>query len=413
MALDLVYEKIKKQNGESFARALRTYDSGILEIPDIVDIVKYAGYKAEPILPFLSQLKKRDYVINSDEGKNPFELLSEAGYDAFYVDTYEKQVSISKYFDLKEALCTFRDKTRFERYHIIHCIKRGAEKLKRCDFTHPKREDAYGASVISIQLVKSGSFIKITNRYNHAVCGSDNTFDSNPDNIIKGLTRSIEKYFNTSIVAHQGVALPMGYIFLGNRLFKYHTEKDDYFIGETAYAKDGVIYEIDKDKELIVDCYVLNLKYKGLRPIIEPFNMSELMVFKNEIKDKKLEVKALSRRHKVLLANGQRFLEFIDGEIVYMHLNETTEIPGFFMQNNTSLRMLSGPNVTSIGTDSLQGAYHISFLYLPKLRDVDFTFLSISACQAGTPNRNCLMINRKNKNLALINATRYHKEFVR
>ena len=45
-----VFERIKKQNGERFAKAIRAYDNGIFDIPDIVDIVKYAGREAEPIM---------------------------------------------------------------------------------------------------------------------------------------------------------------------------------------------------------------------------------------------------------------------------------------------------------------------------------------------------------------------------
>ncbi|MBD5398440.1 hypothetical protein HDR60_05710, partial [bacterium] len=41
-----VYDIIKKQNGEHFAKAIRNYNNGIFEIPDIVNIVKYSGREA-------------------------------------------------------------------------------------------------------------------------------------------------------------------------------------------------------------------------------------------------------------------------------------------------------------------------------------------------------------------------------
>ena len=57
MAEKSVFERIKKQNGERFAKAIRSYDNGIFDIPGIVDIVKYAGREAEPIMNYLESLK--------------------------------------------------------------------------------------------------------------------------------------------------------------------------------------------------------------------------------------------------------------------------------------------------------------------------------------------------------------------
>ena len=51
------FDLIKKQNGEAFAKAIRSYDNGIFDIPEIADIVQYAGRNAEPIMDFLISLK--------------------------------------------------------------------------------------------------------------------------------------------------------------------------------------------------------------------------------------------------------------------------------------------------------------------------------------------------------------------
>lgn len=47
------YELIKKQNGETFAQAIRETDEGIFYIPNIVNIVKYAGKKLNRLFLFL------------------------------------------------------------------------------------------------------------------------------------------------------------------------------------------------------------------------------------------------------------------------------------------------------------------------------------------------------------------------
>ena len=52
-----VYEIIKRQNGEAFARAIRDFDNGIFEIENLPRIVRYAGRDAEPLLNYLEALK--------------------------------------------------------------------------------------------------------------------------------------------------------------------------------------------------------------------------------------------------------------------------------------------------------------------------------------------------------------------
>ena len=118
-----MFDIIKKQNGEKFAKAIRSYDSGIFDIPNLDHIVRYAGREAEPIMNYLVSLK--DIQIKSQEThKDPIELLRQAGYDAYYADTLQKQNAIRKYFKKGEELCTFGDAHRFEKYHIINAVKK-------------------------------------------------------------------------------------------------------------------------------------------------------------------------------------------------------------------------------------------------------------------------------------------------
>ena len=197
------YKKIKKQNGERFARCLRDHHNGLLEIEGIADIVKHAGRKAEPLLPYLmSLMSANDDRAQQQEPGCPFKLLEEAGYDAFYADTLEKQNSIMPYFNQNERLCTFNDASRHKNYYIVHAVKKDVDSILRDTFNgRGERQDEYGTSVISIQIRKDGSFISIKNRYNHTVSGCDNTFDSNPDNIIEGLSAAFKKHFDVEFEA--------------------------------------------------------------------------------------------------------------------------------------------------------------------------------------------------------------------
>ena len=288
-----MFDKIKKQNGEHFAKAIRNYDNGIFDIPNLDEIVKYAGREAEPILPFLVSLKGI-YIEEMSVHQDPVTLLKRAGYNAYVADTLEKQNAIKKYFAPGEELCTFRDPNRYLNYFIINAVREDVDQIHRSAI--PQREDAYGTSVISIQVLKAGGFISIKNRYNHTVQNPDNTYNSNPDNIISGLSDAIKHYFGIDFSA-QKVILPEDYYLVGKSICKVVNEADGVlYIEDSAYAKDGVIYEIDKNTEILLPVLgaVFNLKKHEFTFLsdIEPSARDRVVREKlsSAIKDKKIKV---------------------------------------------------------------------------------------------------------------------------
>lgn len=91
-----VYELIKKQNGEHFARTIRNHCDAVFEIPNIIEMLKYAGRDSQPLLPYLMGLcQEQNKVIEAPkEVASPFALLHSAGYHAEYADTLAKQNAI-------------------------------------------------------------------------------------------------------------------------------------------------------------------------------------------------------------------------------------------------------------------------------------------------------------------------------
>ena len=373
-----VYEQVKKQNGEAFARELRDFDNGIFEIPSLVEMLKFAGYEAGPIKEYLSALKWRYFDRKpSQKPENPFDLLKKAGYTAFYVDSLKKQLSIQKYFNKDTALCTFKDNERFLKYHIIYCIKEGAHKLKPAQ--NPMREDEYGVSVISIQILKEGGFLKITNRYNHLVENPDNTFNSNPDRIIPGLTEALEGYFKDITIARDG-NLPEGYIFFKNKLLKVNKEFANNFMGENFYIDGaGNFFEIDKDKEIIIDNYVFNLKERTFSKIIERICSGQIPeLLTKEFEGKALQLKSSKRGHKALFVDGVKILETQEGNLTFLNLPNAVEFKEHFIHFDRFLKYLFAPKVQKIGRGCLVRNEEIKHIHLPCLQEVGSDFLMLN-----------------------------------
>jgi hypothetical protein len=264
------YKKIKSSNGSEFANALRTHCPQAFVLDDLPEILKHAGRcpdDAKALSPSLLELYHEKVQDNGEtkpkeEPRCPFELLKDAGYDAYHADTQEKQDAIKKYFASGEALCTFGT-SRYKDYVVINAVHKDVDKLKRSDFNgKEKRQDAYGASVISIQF-KNG-FISIKNRYNHKVPNCDCTFGNNPDNIIEGLTAALQKRFGVSFKAAKS-SLPDKFIMCGDRFFKYHIEINGKYYGNDAVLDNGSIVEMNKDYERLYAYFVFDVKSKTLR----------------------------------------------------------------------------------------------------------------------------------------------------
>ncbi len=365
-----IYETIKRQNGETFARTIRDTDSRIFNLENLPEMLKYAGRDADPLIPFLKGLITIENLSNLEVEGTPFELLKQAGYDAFYADTLEKQNSIKHYFDEWEALCTFRDGVRFKNYHIIHCIKEGADKLKRSDFKgREDRQDEYGTSVISIQIATSGGFISIKNRYNHQVLDCDNTFDSNPDNIIKGLSASLEKHFKLQLQAPK-VQPPRGYTYQRGCIYRYNYERDNVYIGDGFYVKDGNISKIYKDYQFLIGSYLFDLKEKTVKSLGYE-NDPHAQIMNEEMAGKKIQKRVVDGSIHLYL-DGELFfktkkkfdIDYID-EIT---LSKARELPdgdvcGKLFENVSVIR---APEVRKIGSNCL---CNVDFFDLPKLEE--------------------------------------------
>ena len=360
-----IYKAIKRQNGEKFARQIRDYNSRIFSIPNLLYMVQYAGRDAETILPVLNYFV-RQIPKKVQEDKTPYELLKEAGYNAFYADTLKKQNSIQKYFAKSEELCTFKDAQRYLNYHIIHCVKENVDEIKRENFPHPERQDAYGTSVISIQISKRGGFIRITNRYNHTIESPDNTFDSNPDNIIEGLSSALEKHFNVSI--EQGhVSMPNGFIFANGQILKVNYEWRAIYLGDGFFSYNGKVIPLQTDYQFFAGPYLFDLKRKKVQHFYYR-DESFAKILTQEMTDKSVQLRK-ENEEKVLLLNGKEFL-VLDKQSRFKNLTllRTKYLPDETFEYETGLKKFVAPELETLGDFCFFSASALEEVHMPNLR---------------------------------------------
>ncbi len=392
-----VFKQIKKQNGEKFAQYLRSYHNGIFEIKNVVELLKYAGHDvdaAKDIAPYLKALQQASLKKESSKEElslDPIELLDKAGYNAFYVKSLEDQNKIEHYYasaeDLEklgckanraagEKLCTFRDPVRYKTHYIIHAVKKDVDNIRRADFVgKEKREDLYGTSVISIQIPiprnanDRNSSISIKNRYNHTVQSCDNTFQSNPDNIIPGLTLALQNKFNVTFGHLKD--LPKEYRLVDGHLISFNFEENDIFFGDAFYVKNGEIKELNRDYEIMLSGFILNIKNNT---ISNPANLAPSLhvALEEEIKGKKLQISADKKNgFRTLTADNEIIARFRDGMFLSLRLPTTEKLLGDLSATHSQfedLRSFDAPNLVEVGDNFHNGIF--GTLNFPKLKKV-------------------------------------------
>ena len=370
-----VYDIIKKQNGEGFARVLR--DKSLLDIPDIANIVKYAGHTAqdaEKIFPYLWSLKEFKESQNTPVA-NPFQLLDQAGYHAFEVHNLDEQNSIKRFFRQNEELCTFRDMHRYENYYIIHAVSHDVwrDPYAIQPAKNPQRQDEYGTSVISIQIRKTGGFISIKNRYNHTVINPDQTFNSDPDEIIDGLSAALKAYFNVDWKS-TGVRLPNGFIQMGNQILKTNFEINNRYIGDGFYTHGDSIIDIDKNNQVQLDYFIWDNQQKML---FNPLNERDTFpkTFNNFIQNKKVTLLGKAP-NQTILVDGEKVIEIENNHIVTLNMPHITTVEDNFLFRNKHLRSISLPNVTTIGSNFLYNNLKLQSISLPNASTIGHYFLN-------------------------------------
>ena len=336
------------------------------------------------------------------------ELLNDAGYDAFVVDSLKKQNSIKKYFRPGEELCTFKDPHRHENYYMIHAVKRDVKNIKPA--TKPERDDEYGTSVISIQIAKTGGFISIKNRYNHTVNDPDATFNNNPDKIIHGLTDSLKKFFHVDFNTSENPS-PDNFRMVNDQLVRYNYEIDNIYFGSDYYFSGNEITKLNKDYEVMLDYYILDKRSGKVSSVINHRFDCTYDVLNNVFQNKKILVKR-DKEHSQIFADDVHIATVCDGKIIKLNLPGIDVVGNNFLRHNKSLTSIELPNATEIGDLFLDKNEVLTSIKLPNTTKIGYDFLfdncyltSIELPKATKIGRNFLASNKVLTSIELPNAT--------
>lgn len=213
---------------------------------------------------FNSILEKDKKIKKSDEPKELDEILKKIGYKLVESKSYKDYCKYNKYFRKGEELCKFKDKNRIKKYRIFWLLKDGFENIKPKD--KPNRHDEYSTSIMSFQVKPDGTEItQITSRYNHTVSNCDNLFNSNLENIHKGLTKAFNKAYGTKIpIIEPNLSYEFkDFVFREGKYIYYHTEVNGVKFGINTVISNSVI-RYNPDNYYIWNNFIINTKTKKI-----------------------------------------------------------------------------------------------------------------------------------------------------
>jgi len=363
------------------------------------------------------------------------ELLNEKGYDLYECHTEEDIQRFKKYYAPHETICTITNGNRLERNYVFFAVKKNVDSIQRSE--SPRRDDDYGTSVISIQFTKGDlNILMITNRYNHRVPNSDATFDNNLENINIGLTDAFEREYHLKTHSDEKQEFIMPNYIKANdgKYYKYNQKMGNiYFCTNNIIIDNGKVitdYQ-DKEKYLIIDCYILdlqnhkikcynkigsydflrlndaecsnidddnygisrmsainsgegkiiNIKLKnGCESIIHINKYNQIVYIENnnqirevsDLLDYSESIETLKLRNVKTI--GERFGQ-TNQSLKYVSFDNTKTIENEVLSENIELKALIAPSVTSIGEGCLRDNQALKYIDISSVEKIEIAFL--------------------------------------
>lgn len=402
---------IKAKYGEKMMHLCRDIFPNLLETPGVVPTLlenHFHKYKflAEDIIAHkkvddfkgfvfsLIDVEKNNQIVNVNQ--SAVELMDKAGYilypeckteadiQAFRHYYYRKDGKTPVYNGGKpekhqgEELCTFNG-GKLETCRVWFAVKKNADEIKREFFKKPNKQDKYGTSVISIQFTRGkNSTLSIKNRYNHYVNNPDNTFDSNLDNIIEGLSDAfardygVRDFLCTCRAKKFYFDLP-GYVFVNDG--KYYPY--NHFINNIYYCPDNIIinkYNVRKlpTHQILADYFIIDCKAKTVSLYDELFSdcfvddisHNEKIVVD---KDNAINIKKRNGGNAVIKLNQKN-------QIVGYTDDNLTECEWNFLCRNKTIAELNLPNLQKCGPNFCEKNQAMKVLNLEQLSRFGFNF---------------------------------------
>ncbi len=406
-------EIIKQKYGERMMRLCRKYLPKLLDVPGLVlELLDKNFYRYNKLAEDIEEQKKcyefmgfmyskgnigLDKNISINDKSTAKELMARAGYLLYPECKTEAEIQSFRHYYKRddgkvityephkrlvqrdgEELCTFNG-GRLMSARVWFAVKNDVAKYKREDYKNPQRQDDYSTSVISIQFSKNDySTLSIKSRYNHSAAGSDNTFNSNLDNIIEGLTNAFERDFGVrDKMAKCGPTLEIdGYILANDgKYYPYNQEiKGVYYCPNNMIINQKLEVIKLPNHQMLVDYFIIDCNQHTIKLYDETLRDSF-------VKEYSINQKIIAEKNgvlKIIKQNGDTAILKINKrrEIISLEDENLKECGDNFMCKNKTLSSLSLAKLEVCGDNFFEKNNSMKEAIFPNLNTCGNNFLS-------------------------------------
>ena len=182
------------------------------------------------------------------------------------------------------------------------------------------------------------------------------------------MSLALKRHFNVDF-SSQEKELPTGYQYIDGRIYKFHTERDYIYFGDRFYIQNGVVNFLDKDFEIVVDDFIIDLKEKKVHYPVANFSPNVIrqeksnlyQLVEDEIKDKTVRV-SKSGDEKSLYVNGNLILKAKSNQLTHLYLPTSKRKACSVFNFHPTIESFE-----ALGVSEIEGS---SFYHCPKLKSV-------------------------------------------
>ncbi len=369
------YDEIKKVYGEEFAKFCRANFPTILgnQPGKLLELLKA---HLEPTKTFMEDLrdeeqfiafinsfadKKERDIIKTD--KSAVEICADHGYKLHVCRSVEDVLAHKKQYHPNDMLCTYNDvEGRFRNKHILFLEKIDFDDIHREDYIdHPSKHDAFGLSLLCVQIDRSSGECAIITHWNHTIERSNEhnpncTLNNNLDNIDPRLQYALERDYGIIISnnPYLGYGVASHYHIFNDKLYRFNFEVDNvYYCANNNIINNTTqnIKNYNKQQFIVIDKYVFDKSAKTVRkfnPKVMDATVEDGFTRSfGEIKSITEEVTKQGRN--VIVTNK-------DGKKTILGLNKNDELVLF---QNPNIRIASDNGIFLEGSEAGRDFYQV------------------------------------------------------
>ena len=303
------YQQVSQQNGSTFAQMLKKYDKSILDLPNIGEILAYAGKDVVGTLFFLDTLKENPNVFE----EYAFDSKAEPYFDDELIELFiqrakeirQMEGNYPKSSKVAQEILSIYKENRRQKLAKAKGVR--LEEIKNAELFVPLKEEQDQFPLNTF--IKQGDPSYVIFYLLNTMGSSEIEFLKKKGDGISARslnTKSIKEELSGSLKRFMGK-----YHYEQGRIFRFNVEKNGVYFMDDAVLKEGKVIHFDPKKYFMADGLIIDLEKNEILNLAG-VEAEKVKPLNEKIKGKKLSLKE-EKGLRILLADDKEVIVAKEG----------------------------------------------------------------------------------------------------